>query len=316
MEEIKRLSYDNNYKKIRDTTLRIEKQILDNYKNNDFKRLIDNIILSNYSFFNTLLIDYQYPNFLDLATENKYHKQNIDVLKNAKKINILSPMNDIYVKIKDKNTERIDLLDNLNNEELKRYNNINDLSVTLHSKELKSLNIIELFDCKDTTMPKNNYKNLELPPLFNFDYNDIYPSFVKALYSTGYKIKYCDNIDNKFVYDKNNKIVNIKNGLNSKTKILCLLDVYTSDMTNNDFDKKLLSYTINKHLGYDDHFLENNSFTDWYKNTNIKDVEYSLKLISSKAKKFAKSFNKFFEEEKKNFDYNDTGLYENFNLSI
>ena len=59
----------------------MEKEILDNYKSNhDFKRLVDNIsYYSDYSFFNTLLVDYQYPNFLELGTREKYNKKGFDI---------------------------------------------------------------------------------------------------------------------------------------------------------------------------------------------------------------------------------------------
>ena len=114
----------------------------------DFKRLIDNITFySNYSFFNTLLVDYQYPNFLDLSTKQKYIKNGFTLSDNAKSINILTPDNDIYVSIKTGNDERVELLDNLTNDELEKYNDPNDKSITLHHKEFKGLNILELFDC-------------------------------------------------------------------------------------------------------------------------------------------------------------------------
>ncbi|MBE6141145.1 MAG: hypothetical protein E7172_06445, partial [Firmicutes bacterium] len=154
---------------------------MDNYKSNvDFKRLIDNITFySDYSFFNTLLVDYQYPNFLDLATKQKYLKNGFTLSDNAKGINILSPDNDIYVSIKNGNDERVELLDNLTSDELKIYNDPSDKSITLHHKEFKGLNVLELFDCKDTSMTLKDYRSFEYPALFNNDYNDIYNSFVK-----------------------------------------------------------------------------------------------------------------------------------------
>lgn len=104
----------------------------------DFKRLINNITFySNYSFFNTLLVDYQYPNFLDLATKQKYIKNGFNISNNAKGINMLSHNNDVYVNIKNGNDERVELLDNLTNDELQKYNDPNDKSITLHHKEFK-----------------------------------------------------------------------------------------------------------------------------------------------------------------------------------
>ncbi|MCM1052599.1 MAG: hypothetical protein NC483_01290 [Ruminococcus sp.] len=291
---------------------------MDSYKSNhDFIRLIDVITTySNYSFFNSLLIDYQYPFFLDLGTKNKYAKQGVNIVDNAKVINILSPNNDIYIKINDTDKEEIKKLDELSPEELKRYNDPKDTSITLHHKDFKGLNVIELYDCKDTDMKQEDYMKLDLPPLYFHDYNDIYTPFVKTLYADGYKISYCDNLDTKFSYDKENKTINIKNGLNCQMKMMCLLEVYSSDITSNEFDKNLLNYAIHKNIGMEDNFTDNFSFLDWYKNTDIKEVEKSLKLLSSKGRKFITNFNRFFDIEKEKFIYEKVSLYDDISFSI
>ncbi len=320
LELIQKYTESNDFNKIKELTINIEKQILDNYKNHsDFKRLIDTITrYSDYSFFNTLLIDYQYPNFLDLKTENKYIKNGFNILDNAKVVNVLIPDNIVYVKVKNEDKEEVLRLSSLFEEELSRYNNPKDKTITFHHKELNGMNILNLYDCKDTTMRKDEYKHIELPALFIFDYNDIYSSFVKALYKDGYKIKYCDNLDSKFEYDKDTKTINIKNGLNNQVKIKYLLDVYSSDNTNNSFDKDLFKYSICKGIGiteeYD--FDDRYDLADWYKNTDFKNVEHSLKLISSKGRKFLDNFNNFFSIESKNFEYETVNLYDNYNLTI
>ena len=288
---------------------------MDNYKSNtDFKRLIDNITFySDYSFFNTLLVDYQYPNFLDLATKQKYQKDGFTLSNNAKGINILSPNNDIYVSIKNSNDERVELLDNLTSDELKKYNDPNDKSITLHHKEFKGLNILELFDCKDTSMTLKDYRSFEYPALFSNDYNDIYNSFVKAMYADGYKVKYCNNLDSKFSYDEDDKTIYIKNGLNKQIKILSLLDVYVNNLSNNSFEKDLLKHVISKGIGIDDEFDEKHSLIDWYKKTDIKSVDKTLKLLSSKGRKFVDNFNRFFDMEEKFYPYENVSLYDDYN---
>lgn len=248
-------SKENNFEKIKSLTLDIEKNIMNGYNNNDFKRLIDSLMTySDYSFFNTLLIDYQYPNFLDLKTKDKYSKLGYKISDNAIQINILSP----------------------------------------------SVKLIELFDCKDTNMPKENYKQYDLPILFYSSYNDIYTPFCKAIYSLGYKICYCDNLDKKYSYDKNSKTINVKNGLNNYIKMKCILDVYSSDVTSNDFDKNLLNYAINKSIGIDDEFAGNISISEWYSKTNIKNVDHSFKILISKGKKFIDKFSHFYNLEMNN----------------
>lgn len=291
---------------------------MDNYKSNmDFKRLIDNITFySNYSFFNTLLVDYQYPNFLDLSTKQKYIKNGFTLSDNAKSINILTPDNDIYVSIKTGNDERVELLDNLTNDELEKYNDPNDKSITLHHKEFKGLNILELFDCKDTSMTLKDYKSFEYPALFSNNYNDIYNSFVKAMYADGYKVKYCNNLDTKFSYDKDDKTIYIKNGLNNQIKILSLLDVYVDNLSNNSFEKDLLKHVISKGIGIEDEFDEKHSLIDWYKKTDIKSVDKTLKLLSSKGRKFVDNFNRFFDMEEKIYPYENVSLYDDYTLTI
>ena len=291
---------------------------MDNYKSNtDFKRLIDNITFySNYSFFNTLLVDYQYPNFLDLSTKQKYIKNGFTLSDNAKGINILTPDNDIYVSIKTGNDERVELLDNLTNDELEKYNDPNDKSITLHHKEFKGLNILELFDYKDTSMTLKDYKSFEYPALFSNNYNDIYNSFVKAMYADGYKVKYCNNLDTKFSYDKDDKTIYIKNGLNNQIKILSLLDVYVDNLSNNSFEKDLLKHVISKGIGIEDEFDEKHSLIDWYKKTDIKSVDKTLKLLSSKGRKFVDNFNRFFDMEEKIYPYENVSLYDDYTLTI
>ena len=283
----------------------------------DFKRLIDNITFySNYSFFNTLLVDYQYPNFLDLSTKQKYIKNGFTLSDNAKSINILTPDNDIYVSIKNGKDERVELLDNLTNDELQKYNDPNDKSIILHHKEFKGLNILELFDCKDTSMTLKDYKSFEYPALFSNNYNDIYNSFVKAMYADGYKVKYCNNLDTKFSYDKDDKTIYIKNGLNNQIKILSLLDVYVDNLSNNSFEKDLLKHVISKGIGIEDEFDEKHSLIDWYKKTDIKSVDKTLKLLSSKGRKFVDNFNRFFDMEEKIYPYENVSLYDDYTLTI
>lgn len=247
---------------------------MNSYNNNDFKRLIDSLMTyGNYSFFNTLLIDYQYPNFLDLKTKDKYNELGYKISDDAIKINILSP------------------------------------------NDFKGLKIVELFDCKDTNMPKENYKKYDLPALFYSNYNDIYTSFCKAIYSLGYKICYCDNLKEKYSYEKSSKTINIRNGLNNYMKMKCILDVYSSDVTSNDFDKNLLNYAINKSIGIDDEFAENTSISEWYSKTNIKSVDHSFKILLSKGKKFIDKFSHFYNLEMKNPDYGDI-ICDEFDLFI
>ena len=298
--------------------MNLEKDILNKYKShNEFKRLIDNICYySDYSFFNTLLVDYQYPNFLELGTKEKYNKNGFDISKKAKVINILTPKNDIYVKILNNGKEEIKLLNELSKEQIIKYNNPKDKSITLHHKNLKELQILELFDCKDTTMQREKYRDLNLPALLQNSYNDVYNSFVKAMYADGYKIKYVDNLENKFEYDKDNKIIHIKNGLNSRIKMLGLIDIMSDDVSSDTFEKEIFKHSINKGIGIEDDFDDNFNLLNWYNSTDIKNVDKTFKLLSSKSRKFVNNFNRFFDLEYNYSIDNSKSLYDDFSLKI
>ena len=318
LREISSYINDNEYDKIKVATLNMEKDILNNYKShNEFKRLIDNICYySDYSFFNTLLVDYQYPNFLELGTKEKYNKNGYDISENAKAINILTPNNDTFVKITDNGNEMVKSLKDLTKEQIQKYNNPKDNSVVLHHKNLKELKVLELFDCKDTNMLKEEYKELNLPALLQNNYNDVYKSFVKAMYADGYKIKYVDNLDNKFEYDKDNKIIHIKNGLNNRIKILGLIDIMSDDVSSDTFEKELFKHTINKGIGIDDNFDDKFNLLNWYKSTDIKNVDKTFKLLSSKSRKFINNFNRFFDLEYEFSIDSNKSLYDDFSLKI
>ena len=197
-----------------------------------------------------------------------------------------------------------------------KYNDPNDKSVVLDHNDFKGLNVLQLFDCKDTDMKLNDYKHIELPALFESSYDDIYNSFVKAIYADGYKVKYVDNLDYKYSYDKVDKTINIKNGLSNQIKIMSLLEVYSSEISSNDFEKDLLKHVISKGIGIDDEFDDKNSLLDWYKNTDIKSVDKTLKLLSSKGRKFIDNFNRFFDLEAKYYPDENISLYDDFNYTI
>lgn len=75
--------------------------MLDECKNeHQFKMLLDDISLySDYSLINTLLIRYQYPNFLSLKTKNAFKEMGYEVSSTATPIKILTPINDEFVSI-------------------------------------------------------------------------------------------------------------------------------------------------------------------------------------------------------------------------
>lgn len=319
MNSLKDYSKNDEFDKIKSVTLQFEKQFLDEFKSEyDFKTLIDDLSLySNYSVLNTLLIKCQYPNFISLGTKKSFLDQGVQILENAMPIEILTPINEEYVTIKDNGRELIKNVNDLTKSELKRYFNKEDQSITLHHKDFKGLNSTILYDVKDTTMRKIDYDNGPLPALFYSSYDEIYNSFIKALYADGFKIKYV-NMDNKFSYDEKSKTISLKQGLNKRVHLLAALEVYTSNVTSNKMEKDVLDMVISRRIGIDKEDVSFDDFKSWYKTQDMNTVDRLLKTITNKGRKFANNFNKFFEleQQKRESLYLDDekGLYDDLSL--
>ena len=97
---------------------------------------------------------------------------------------------------------------------------------------------------------------------------------------------------------------------------MSLLEVYSSEISSNDLEKDLLKHVISKGIGIDDEFDEKNSLLDWYKNTDIKSVDKTLKLLSSKGREFIDNFNRFFDLEPKYYPNENISLYDDYNYNI
>ncbi len=319
MNDLKDYSKNNEFDKIKDVTLKFEKEFMDNITSeHEFKTLIDDLSLySNYTALNTLLIKYQYPNFLSLGTEQSYKDQGVELLESATPIEILTPINDEYISIKDNDKETIKNIKDLSKQELRRYFNKDDNSITFHHKDFKGLNSTTLYDVKDTTTKKSDYDSGPLPALFYSSYDEIYNSFIKALYADGFKVKYV-NMDNKYSYDQNTKTISLKQGLNKRIHLLSVLDVYTNNITCNEMEKDMLDMVISRRIGIDKEDVSFDRFRSWYENQDIKAVDNLLKVIVNKGRKFANNFNRFYEVElQKNeslYPDDEKGLYDDFSL--
>lgn len=320
LNDLKKLSKNNMFEEFKNLTLNFEKNILDNCKSeHDFKTLIDDITLySDYSLLNTLLIRFQYPTFISLNTKKNFSNMGYNVSKNASPIKILTPINDDYISIKNHDSRIVKKKKDLTQEELKMYLDPSELNVTLDHREFKGLKIMELFDIKDTDMNKNNYDQEFFPTLFYSSYDEIYNSFVKAIYSEGYKVKY-ENIEEKISLNKNNKIISLKKGLNKQTYLFLLLDTFTRDNSSNDMEKRILDMAIARRIGIDNKEVEYKEFYNWYINQDMKDVDHLLKIIVSKGKRFYDNFIKFYNKELKEIEDlypNEFSLYDDHSFLL
>lgn len=318
---LENLSKNKEFDKIKTLTHNFEKHVLDNCKTEyEFKNLIDDLTLySDYTLLNTLLVREQYPNFLSLGTKKSFNDMGIKLLDNAKPILILRPINEEFVSIKKDNKEVIKSINDLNRTELKQYYDKDNQDIVFHHNNFIKLERLKVYDVKDTTMNKLDYEQEPLPALFFSSYDDIYNSFVKALYADGYKIKYTEMFD-KISFNKDDNTFSLKKGLNKKTHLLLLLDTYTNNVSTNKMEKDMLDMVISRHLGIDKDGVEYDSFNKWFKQQDPKKVDHLLKVLISKGRKFTNNFNRFYEmelqEKQKSYIYEENDLYDDFNFSI
>lgn len=167
-------------------------------------------------------------------------------------------------------------------------------------------------------MKKENYEQEPLPALFYSSYDEIYNSFVKAIYAEGYKVKY-ENIEDKVFLNKDTNIISLRTGLNKRTHLHLLLDVFTKEKTNNDMEKHLLEMVIARRIGIENREVDFKSFYVWYQNQDMKDIDHVLKVIVFKGKKFSDNFEKFYDRVLKEIEelYPDkSNLYDDFYFSL
>ena len=235
---------------------------------------------------------------MSLKTKEFYKEHGIEILENAKPVKILKPIVEEFASIKKGDSEIVKSINELTEKELKQYHNQNSQNITLHHKEFKGLTTIELYDVKDTTTRKEDYNFEPLPALFYSTYDEIYNSFVKAIYSVGYKIKY-QKMEDNFSFNKEDKIISLKTGLNKRTYLFLILDVYTNDVSSNDMEKELLNMVICHRLGIEKNDCDFGDFNKWYHNQDIKNVDRLLKVIVNRGRKLVNSFNRFYDLELK-----------------
>ncbi len=281
--------------------------------------LLDDITLySDYSLVNTFLVKYQYPNFLSLKTKNRFNEMGYNILDTATPIKILTPINEEYVSITNNDKEVIKNKNELTPDELNKYLDPNDPYVILHHKDFKGLKSIEVFDVKDTDMNKIDYEHEPLPALFYSSYEEVYNSFVKAIYCAGYKVRY-EDMEKKVSFNKDDNVISLKKGLNKRIHLLLLLDTYTKNSSSNDMEKQLLDMTISRRIGIENKEVDFTDFCNWYKNQDMNNVDHLLKLLISKGKKFSDNFRRFYDkemEEKKELYSDEVSLYDDYNISF
>lgn len=294
----------------------LKKQAIESFSNeSDIKRFLDNVVnLNNYSFNNQCLIWLQNPDAKYVASFKTFSKMGYKVNKDETGMKILIPSFLKFVKIKTgADTFDIKPLFMLNENELKKYKDKNDDSITYYNEKVTNFRIGSVFDASQTNMPLEQIEERLNPVLDDPKADSITDIFVKAIYRDGLKIKY-DKIGTgaKGYCDHKNKEIVISDVLGSDIKLKVLIHEYAhalahQHLENNgkeysehrekyETEAESIAYVVSKHLGISTNDSSASYLYSWSKNKDFQEIEDSFSMIVNNSKKIINNFEKMYEK--------------------
>lgn len=235
--------------------------------------------------------------------------------KDSKGIKIFIPNFYNIVKIKlDDNKYEFKPYFLLNDDEIKKYKDKKDDSITFHKQKLSGFSLGNVFDVKDTTIPMDVI-DAELNPIINDKRaEDIMNCFIKTIYNDGFKIEFQD-LDGtiKGYCDYSNKMIVIKKGLGSLIQMKVLIHEYAHALAhkhlennNRDYQEhrnqyeteaESIAYVVSKYLGMDTSGYSLSYLYAWSKDKDFKEIDDSLNTIVNYSKRIINNFDKFYNRE-------------------
>ena len=147
----------------------LKKQAIESFKSeSDIKKFLDNIIkFNNYSYNNQCLIWMQNPDANYVAPLRTFNKMGYRINSGEQGIKILVPTFYTIVKIKTDVDGKYEYkpLFALTEDELKKYKDKSDDSITYHSEKLSNFKVGSVFDASQTNMPLDEI-NEKLNPVW------------------------------------------------------------------------------------------------------------------------------------------------------
>lgn len=202
----------------------------------------------------------------------------------------------------------------LTDDEIKKYKDKNDDSITFHNQKLSGFSLGNVFDVKDSTIPMDVI-DAELNPIINDKRaEDIMDCFIKTIYNDSFKIEFQD-LDGtiKGYCDHSNKMIVIKKGLGSLIQMKVLIHEYAyalahKHLENNNRDyqehrnqyeteAESIAYVVSKYLGMDTSGYSLSYLYAWSKDKDFKEIDDSLNTIVNYSKRIINNFDKFYNRE-------------------
>lgn len=294
----------------------MKEQAINSFTNkSDIKSFLDNIInFNNYSFNNLCLIWLQNPNARYVASFKTFSKMGYKVKKNETGMKILIPVFLKFAKLNNEDgTFEVKPLYILTKEELEKYKDKNDSSVTFYTEKVTNFNVGTVFDVSQTDMPLEEI-NKKLNPYLDDPASDgITDTFIKAIYKDGFKVKYEDiNSDAKGYCDIDNKTIVIRKGLSNLMRLKVIIHEYAHGLAhqhlkdNNkeykthrnkyETEAESIAYVVSKYLGLDTKDYSFIYLYSWSKNKDFKEIEDSFNTIVNYSKRIINNYDKMYNE--------------------
>lgn len=301
----------------------LKKDAIDSFKNeSDLKKFLDNIIkFNNYSFGNQCLIWLQNPDANYVASLSTFKSMGYKIKDGEyeKPIHIITPSFLSFVKIKlDGDNYEIKPLYLLNADEMKKYRDKSDDSITFYKKKLTHFGNGYVYDASQTNMPLDEINN-QLNPILEDPKADIIADvFVKAIYKDGFKVRYDDiKTGAKGYCDFDNNEIVIRNGLNNLMRLKVIIHEYAHSLAHKhlkenkkeykehreqyESEAESIAYVVSNYLGLDTKEYSHMYLYSWSKNKDFKEIDDSFNTIINYSKKIINNYEKMYDK--------DYGLY-------
>lgn len=297
----------------------IKQDAINSFKDeSDIKTFLDNIIkFNNYSYNNQVLIWMQNKDASYVASLRTFNKMGYKVNSGEKGLKILIPNFYNIVKIKQEDgSYQYKPQFALTEEELEKYKNKDDDSITFHNQKLSNFRVGSVFDVSQTNMPIDEINKTLDPVLEDERAPEITDNFIKAIYKSDFKVEYVDNIESgaKGYCDfDNNKIV-VKKGMGNLMRLKVVIHEYAHSLAHKHLkDNKMdyvehrnkyeteaesIAYVVSKYLGLDVSDYSNMYLYSWSKEKDFKEIDDSLNTIVNYSKMIINNYEHILEKEK------------------
>lgn len=294
----------------------LKKQAIASFNDeSDIKRFLDNIIsFNNYSFNNQCLIWLQKPDAKYVASFKTFSKMGYKINKDETGMKILIPSFLRFARInKEDGSFDVKPLYMLDENELKRYKDKDDDSISFYNEKVTNFGIGTVFDASQTNMPLDAIENELNPVLEDPSADGVADTFIKAVYKDNFKVKYEDLKDGSKGYcDMENNTIVIKKGLSNLMRLKVIVHEYAHGLAhqhlknNNkeyqehrnqyETEAEAIAYVVSKYLGLDTKDYSQMYLYSWSKEKDFQEIEDSFSTIVNYSKKIISNYNKMYEE--------------------